>query len=178
MLMADTAVFDHIRRTLSDLAGSAPNRASAVSLEAALRSVTSHPLDGSPDAVIPDPAAARQALSDLLVLVSHSQWRFSGYHRRKLTICAMWLRTANGTGTTAYGRLPLPASTSCFRGPRRPSAFRGLRADSSSQEMLLGDPRNAVAPMLHRLQRRLPLEGASYADVTICLRREVLTGDD
>lgn len=95
MLMADTTVFDHIRQTLSDLVDAAPNRASAVSLEAALRSVTSHPLVESGDAVLPlDAAAARQSLTDLLVLVSHSQWRFSGYHRRKLTICAMWLRTA------------------------------------------------------------------------------------
>jgi hypothetical protein len=95
MLMADTAVFDHIRRTLSGLVDTAPNRASAVSLEAALRSVTSHPLDVSADEAVPlDPAAARQSLTDLVVLVSHSQWRFSGYHRRKLTICAMWLRTA------------------------------------------------------------------------------------
>lgn len=95
MLMADRTVFDHIRQTLSDLVGAAPNRASAVSLEAALRSVTSHPLVEAGDAVLPlDQAAARQSLADLLVLVSHSQWRFSGYHRRKLTICAMWLRTA------------------------------------------------------------------------------------
>ena len=95
MLMADTAVFDHIRTTLTDLADAAPNPACAVSLEAALRSVPSQPLDRSPDAAIPVASiAARQTLSNLLVLVSHSQWRFSGYHRRKLTICAMWLRTA------------------------------------------------------------------------------------
>ena len=95
MLMADTAVFDHIRRTLTELGDAAPNPACAVSLDAALRSVTSRPLHGSPDASAPvGSLAARQTLSDLLVLVSHSQWRFSGYHRRKLTICAMWLRTA------------------------------------------------------------------------------------
>ena len=95
MLMADTTVFDHIRRTLTELAGAAPNRACAVSLEAALRSLSSQPLVGSPEAVAPlSHTVARQALSDLLVLVSHSQWRFNGYHRRKLTICAMWLRTA------------------------------------------------------------------------------------
>ena len=95
MLMADTTVFDHIRRTLTELAAAAPNRDCAVSLEAALRSITSQPLDGSPEAVVPlNQNAARQVLGDLLVLVSHSQWRFTGYHRRKLTICAMWLRTA------------------------------------------------------------------------------------
>ena len=95
MLMADTAVFHHIRQTLSDLAGSAPNRAAAVSLEAALRSVTSQPLDQSTGGSVSlDPAAAKHALSSLLVLVSHSQWRFRGYHRRKLIICAMWLRAA------------------------------------------------------------------------------------
>jgi len=95
MLRSDSTVFDHIRRTLTELADAAPNPACAVSLEAALRSVTSQPLDRSPEAPVAlDSIAARQTLSDLLVLVSHSQWRFSGYHRRKLTICAMWLRTA------------------------------------------------------------------------------------
>jgi hypothetical protein len=93
--MSDSTVFDHIRRTLTELADAAPNPACAVSLEAALRSVTSQPLDRSPEAPVAlDSIAARQTLSDLLVLVSHSQWRFSGYHRRKLTLCAMWLRTA------------------------------------------------------------------------------------
>ena len=97
MPMPDPPVFDEIRDRLGALSRAAPSRAAAVSLEAALRSLTSAPLS-LPDDLGADSqmyaAATRQALAHLLTIVCESQWHFTGHDRRRLTICAMWLRTA------------------------------------------------------------------------------------
>jgi hypothetical protein len=95
MLMPDSRVFDHIRQTLYELGRVAPNPATRVALEAALRSVSPSPRDdagGDGAGVSQEEALA--ALTRLVVVVRQSEIRFGVPHRRRLAICAMWLRTA------------------------------------------------------------------------------------
>jgi len=95
LLSSDTADFDDIQRQLVALCRVAPNSVIRVSLEAALRSLTSAPVDYADTTATPIGCdGARRTLDRLVLLVSRSQWRFAGHDRRRLTICAMWLRTA------------------------------------------------------------------------------------
>jgi hypothetical protein len=95
MLMPDSRVFDHIRQSLDELRRVAPNPATRITLEAALRSVSPSPCgDAGEDGAGLSEEEARAALTRLVVVVRQSEIRFGGPHRRRLAICAMWLRTA------------------------------------------------------------------------------------
>jgi hypothetical protein len=95
MLMPDSRVFDHIRQTLYELRRVAPNPATRITLEAALRSVSPSPgHDAGAEGAGFSQDEARAALTRLVVVVRQSEIRFGAPHRRRLAICAMWLRTA------------------------------------------------------------------------------------
>jgi hypothetical protein len=105
MLMPDSRVFDHIRQTLYELRRVAPNPATRITLEAALRSVSPSPEDDAGEDVAGlSQAEARAALTRLVVLVRQSEIRFGAPHRRRLAICAMWLRTAERCWNEAHRR--------------------------------------------------------------------------
>ncbi len=96
MLMPDSSVFDHMRQTMYELRRAAPDLATRVRLEAAMRSLTPPPMD------VPERDGTRNAreittgetLRRLIVLVKQSQIRFGETHRHRLTSCAMWLHAA------------------------------------------------------------------------------------
>jgi hypothetical protein len=105
MLMPDSRVFDHIRRTLYELRRVAPNPATRITLEAALRSVSPSPGDDAGgDGAGFSQEEARAALTRLIVVVRQSEIRFGTPHRRRLAICAMWLRTAERCWSEAHRR--------------------------------------------------------------------------
>jgi hypothetical protein len=113
MLMPDSRVFDHIRQTLHELRRVAPNSATRITLEAALRSVSPSPRDDAGgDGAGLSQEEARAALTWLIVVVRQSEIRFGGPHRRRLAICAMWLRTAERCWNEADRR-----STTCLDRP-------------------------------------------------------------
>jgi hypothetical protein len=96
MLMPDSSVFDHLRRTMYELRQAAPDLATRVRLEAAMRSLSSSPMDvpkrdGTRN---PSETTTGETLRQLMILVKQSQIRFGEPHRHRLTSCAMWLHTA------------------------------------------------------------------------------------
>jgi hypothetical protein len=105
MLMPDSRVFDHIRQTLYELRRVAPNPATRIALEAALRSVSPSPRDDTGgDGAGFSQEEARAALTRLVVVVRQSEIRLGVPHRRRLAICAMWLRTAERCWNEAHRR--------------------------------------------------------------------------